>query len=125
MKSTLALLTILGLLTLSQAMTDLDHKLTVQAHYGETDNWQNYSPDPNSIYVDVDYSHLGLEEAPFVTTFLTCGKGRCWTIKGVTSIYNLSKDGFRVYLQQNSHWTPQDAHNFEFALHYKVEAHQH
>ena len=120
MKSLLLLATILGLLGISQAIT-LDHELTMKVHYGETDNWQNYSPDPHSIYVDVDYSNLNLKNVPFVSTFLTCGKGRCWTIKGTTSIYSLTNKGFRVYLQQNSNWTPQDAHNYEFKLHYKIE----
>ena len=98
--------------------------MTVGAHYGETDDWQNYAPDPHSVYVDVDYSHLGLQHVPFVTTFVTCAKGRCWTLKGVTSIYNLTPQGFRVYLQQNSNWTPQDAKNYEHTLHYKIEFHE-
>ena len=89
-------------------------------YFGSTDDWQQYTSNPNGIYVDVDFSHLNLFFPPVVHTFLTCSS-RCWTATGATSIYNLSRSGFRVYLKGFGFTaTPSNAQEWNFVLHYTI-----
>ena len=73
----------------------------------------------------MDISHCGIAEVSHVFTWMTCNDN-CWTVNGSDKIYNLSNDGFRVYLKQKfDHKSgPLRAHfakakNYE--LHYEVK----
>ena len=67
--------------------------------YGETTNWVAYGT--GSLKVDVDFSGLGLTKTPLVFTTLECFTN-CFTIIGATSIYNLDKDSFSVFLKSTT-----------------------
>lgn len=45
----------------------------------------------------MDISHCGLTKVSRVITWMTCRSG-CWAASGSDKIYNLTNDGFRVYL---------------------------
>ncbi len=70
---------------------------------GRTNKWIDYpeSPQYTGIYVDVDISALKLKNIPLVFTTLT-GTSTHWHTTGVTSVYNMTKDGFRVYLRYSN-----------------------
>jgi len=59
---------------------------------GKTTSW-NYE-----VYTDVDLTAFNLAKNPLVITSLT-GVNAHWEFTGMTSIYNLSPKGFRVYLK--------------------------
>ena len=85
---------------------------------GKTDEWKTYSS--NGIYVDVNYQELGLAKTPKVFTYITCTEG-CWGMTGVTSLYDLSNEHFRVYLRGNElniYSSLAKANNF--VLHYSI-----
>ena len=87
---------------------------------GKTDEWKTYSY--NGVYVDVNYQELGLAKTPKVFTYVTCTEG-CWQVSGVTSLYDLSKNHFRVYLRGNGiniYSTLAKANNF--VLHYSISS---
>ena len=50
------------------------------------------------VYIDVDYSGLGLKEPPYhVQAMVTC-RLHCAKFLYGNQVFNLTKDGFRVYL---------------------------
>jgi len=55
---------------------------------------------PGSAYVSVDYSHLHLGYVPKVFTSLS-GSAKHFNTLGTTSIYDLTKTGFKVYVTYN------------------------
>ncbi len=70
---------------------------------GRTNKWIDYpySPQYTGIYVDVDISVLKLKNTPLVFTTIT-GTTSHWETTGATSVYNMTKDGFRVYLRYSN-----------------------
>ena len=122
MKSVLALITILGLFTVSQAV-HLSHQETVTVHYGESSDWKDDPKDAYSVQVDIDLSDLNLKNAPFVQTFVTCSR-TCWLIGGASSIYDLTNKGFRVYLHLPEDWTAAQVKANNYVLHYRIEEQQ-
>ena len=75
----------------------------------------------------VDISHCGLTKVTRIITWMTC-TGFCWSANGSDKIYNLTNEGFRVYLNnygaelkrgENILRAP-FATNNEFELHYEV-----
>lgn len=66
-------------------------------------DWKNYST--LGIYVDVDTSGCGFKEIPHYIPTLH-GKSGHWCANGVTSIYNETTNGFRIYLR----WTDDNGH---------------
>jgi len=56
--------------------------------------WVQYHKD--GLYLDVDTSACGFKETPVYKTSIS-GKSQ-WLTKGASSIYNVKKDGFRVYI---------------------------
>ena len=66
-------------------------------YFGKTDNFKLYE-DQVGFYVDIDYSELNLSRPPLVHAYLSCNGNGCWTTYGASSIYNLSRKGFRLYL---------------------------
>jgi hypothetical protein len=61
------------------------------------DDWMEYADGPG-MFVDVNYEHLKLESAPHVVTSLH-GNSSHWLIPGGSCVYNVSKNGFRVFIQ--------------------------
>ena len=118
MKSFFILVLILGFLT----MTESNLVKSSQTFYGRANNWQNHVPNSKSIFIDVNFSELNLKHPPFVTTFLDC-RTDCWTVTGVTSIYKLTKTGFRVFIYKtNSNLTVQNALDKDYVLQYRIES---
>lgn len=76
-------------------------------------NWIRYSAD--GIYLDIDTSSAGFTTTPKYFTSLG-GKSNHWTTQGTTSIYNASKNGFRVYVHQSG-ITPNFANSNEIQWH--------
>ena len=79
-----------------------NHDLTSSAtappiYFGTADKWMVYNNQPDSVYVDVDFSELGKTKRPYVSTNLRC-KSHCWKTIGGTSVYDLDNDSFRVYV---------------------------
>jgi hypothetical protein len=62
---------------------------------GNSTKWTAYL---NGIYTDVNTTSLGLKKIPAIATTLSCW-GSCWAVTGATSLYNLTPNGFRVYLR--------------------------
>ena len=61
-----------------------------QLFTGKADNWHDYTGSPgNGIYIDVDFSSLGLVNVPSVITSLGCD-AHCWTTTGGSEVYNLT-----------------------------------
>ena len=73
---------------------------------GTTDEFKQYNR--NTVYVDVDFSQFTFERLPYIEDTLHC-TGSCQDLIGIDSIYNLSEEGFRVYITRT---TP----NFELSL---------
>ena len=116
----LALISLTHQIQLSHADFSVTEHLFVT--HGITDNWKKYTN--KGVYVDVDYSDIGLEQAPFdVHTFLTCKTG-CWKLVGQSSIYNLSKNGFRVYLRSasNEKISPKLLKKWKVVLNWEIKA---
>jgi len=67
----------------------------VRIETGSENNWKAY--DANSIYLDVDTSNYGFSDNVMYFANLI-GTSSHWETTGATSIYNPSKNGFRVYL---------------------------
>ena len=91
---------------------------------GGTD-WKPYSG--TGVYVDVDTSASGFTVTPEYFTSIG-GESSHWATTGVTSIYNATKTGFRVYVRwsNGSSLTPAQANGFKwhvnwFALHHTEE----
>jgi len=72
---------------------------------GENDEWKEYNSD-TSLYMDIDTSEFGFSDNVKYFTSLQGNSGN-WQAVGYTSIYNSSKDGFRIYLE----YKPGDALN--------------
>jgi hypothetical protein len=68
---------------------------------GSSTNWLSYRGSTNAIYTIVNITSLGLKKRPIVTAVLSC-TNICWTVTGMSSIYNLSPTGFEVYLTWTS-----------------------
>jgi len=62
---------------------------------GATD-WVQYGS--NGLYLDVDTSSAGFDEAPIYLTSLGGNSGH-WTVLGATSIYQATPTGFRSYVR--------------------------
>ena len=81
------------------------------------------------IFDLVDISHCGLTKVSSVMTSITC-KQQCWTTTGGDSIYNLTNDSFRVYLNQIEYprakisqdpLTVHKAKSLGYKMHYEVK----
>ena len=76
----------------------------------------------------VDISHCGLTKVSRVITWMTCDT-QCWTADGSDKIYNLTNDGFRVYLNHFGREAKKGANALRadfaksrnFELHYEVK----
>ena len=77
----------------------------------------------------MDISHCGLTKVSRVLTWMTCFGNR-WQAIGGDKIYDLTNDGFRVYLNQfgtqalissKSALRPDFAKKREYELHYEVK----
>ncbi len=69
---------------------------------GRTNKWIDDPQAPSiGIYVDVDISVLNLKNTPLAFTTLT-GRSTHWATTGATSVYNMTKDGFKVYLKYSN-----------------------
>jgi hypothetical protein len=60
-------------------------------------DWMTYHTG-NGVYVDVNTAAAGFKSIPHYVVSLY-GKSQHWAVTGVTSIYNASISGFRVYLR--------------------------
>jgi len=65
----------------------------------------------NGLYLDVDTSQAGFDEAPIYFTSLG-GSSNHWRTIGVNSIYNIEPNKFRVYLFSSSSVTPSLANSW-------------
>lgn len=75
---------------------------------GSTD-WKQYEKDNKSIMVDVDTSSGGFKNTPLYFTSIG-GREDQWQTIGVTSIYDPTPTGFRVYVQRmDDKMKPEDA----------------
>ena len=114
---------ILGLIIIFALATMAEQAQTftkqVEHYYGTSNNWVDYNPD--GIYVQVTFpAGVNFTTPPYVHTFLAC-TAYCWQSKGVTSIYNLTTTGFRVYLHYKD-ITPAQANTWNWKLHFKIES---
>lgn len=64
---------------------------------GTTSSWTQFSV-PNGIYTDVSFASLSLTKIPSITTAVSC-ISYCWSVTGVSSLYNVTTSSFRVYLR--------------------------
>ena len=71
--------------------------------FGYASNWVNYDNSciGRGIYIDVDFSEENFKTVPMIFPTLTGTSGH-WATTGVTSIYNLSTKGFRIYLRHST-----------------------
>jgi len=69
---------------------------------GKATNWIDYPESliRTGVYIDVDLTAFNLAKNPLVFTSLA-GVNTHWIVTGMTSIYNLSPKGFRVYLKRS------------------------
>jgi len=77
-------------------------------------NWQPYSGTAG-IYLDVDTSAAKFTKTPrYIATI--GGNSSHWTTTGISSIYNATPNGFRVYLRwsDGSALTPAQANSFQW-----------
>ena len=90
---------------------------------GTANNWQSYNNSPNAIYIDVDFSGLGLVNVPTVIPHLSCSS-HCWQTTGGSEVYNLTNTSFRIYVygleESNTRATPANANNYGFVLNYVI-----
>ena len=77
-------------------------------------SWQAYSGN-TGVYLDVDTSAGKFNATPKYTTSLG-GNSSHWATTGVTSIYNATPTGFRVYVRwsDGSSLTPAQANAFQW-----------
>ena len=89
---------------------------SVYTAYGNTAGalstpWQQYTgPGGSDIYIDVNTSFARFPGPPVYSTILRGTSGH-WETTGVTSIYNATANGFRVYVRRpdGRTLTPQEA----------------
>ena len=63
-----------------------------------TTDWIQAMPfDLGAMYIDVNFTECGFARVPVVTTSLE-GDGDHWRIVGITSVYNTTTSGFRVFV---------------------------
>ena len=85
---------ILVLILATQSIS-LKHDGDCEVFEGSTTDWNQYGT--YAIFVDIDYSDLGLNAPPTrINTYVTC-TSQCFTLMALDDIYNLSETGFRVY----------------------------
>ena len=72
----------------------------VKIGYGSSQgtDWEDYT---KGVTVTVDTSEAGFTETP-VYVISTGGGGGQWGLIGTSSVYNATKDSFKVYLQNAS-----------------------
>jgi hypothetical protein len=85
--------------------------------------WISYNNNV-AIYQSVDLTSLGLTKVPAISTSLSC-TGFCFLVTGTQSHYNLTKNGFSVYIRyvEPAVWgvlTPAIALQNSFVLNYIV-----
>ncbi len=91
--------TVIFVILLSVVLVQANCDCKKYPFFGKASNWQPYgSSSTNGIYVDIDFSILDLSKTPGISTTLQC-TSTCWTVDGVTSHYNVTNSGFRVYLR--------------------------
>ena len=95
MKSTLL---VFGLIFLVRAITvhdSVSNLKSIGMYDGQASDWK---ASEGGVYVNADLTYLHLPVAPYyVHTSIFCSAG-CSEFSGQNSLYNLTKDGFRVYL---------------------------
>ena len=63
-------------------------------------DWVNYNTSQaGGIYIDIDTSNCGFSSTPHYLISIEGTRGYHWYLSGLNSIYNQSKNGFRVYLR--------------------------
>ena len=67
----------------------------IRVEKGKTNNWKKYGN--NGIYVDVDTSNFSFSDNVMYFTSLS-GNSGLWQATGETSLYNKTKNGFRIYI---------------------------
>ena len=84
---------------------------------GYSNNWKIY--DSKGLYIDIDTSNYNFSDNVIYFTSLS-GNGHLWKTTGTTSIYNPTKNGFRVYLYCNydSNDYLNDAKQYNWILHW-------
>lgn len=71
------------------------------------------------IYVDIDLSMFKLDTPPVILTSMV-GNSRHWEALGYCGIYNLTKNGFRVYVRYRNGVTATQAIQWGWKLNYTV-----
>jgi hypothetical protein len=87
---------------------------------GTTPSWQSYTgPDGPGIYIDVPVQSTS-PPLPYTPTYSPTlhGTQAQWVVTGVTSIYNATPTGFRIYLRRSDGGplTPADAVNNDWSI---------
>jgi ribosomal protein S11 len=80
-------------------------------------NWKVYAG--KWLYTDVDTSKCGFTETPVYVTSLT-GTTSHWASKGSSEIYKATKNGFRIYLYQES--SPDVANQRKYSVNWVASA---
>lgn len=79
---------------------------------GQSENsiWTDY--EGGNIVGTIPFPAAKFTSAPRVVTSVSCN-AHCWTIPGASSVYNITKDNFRLYVPG---WTPEGATNSDLRV---------
>ena len=69
----------------------------LQSSGRKTTDWIQVPFNLGGMYIDVNFTECGFARVPVVTTSLE-GDGDHWRIVGITSVYNTTTSGFRVFV---------------------------
>ena len=119
-----SIILVLGLISIAKAITVHDFSQLLKPIYkdeGKTSSWQSLGA---RVYTYVDISGLNYPVAPYyVHAAISCDYG-CETLIGQSTIVNLSREGFGVYLQSinRQHLTPELMKEWNVVLYWEIKA---
>ena len=120
------ILLIIVLLSLTQGIK-VGHQTSVSydpvTAYGSSQDFQQYND--HEVFVEIDYSDLGLTEPPFyVNTYITCHIF-CVELYRYDRVFDLTEKGFKVYVEDihpENHIDPELlADHWKVYLHWEIK----